>query len=117
MLWNNDSFCPLVVASMLAILLMMVIAMLYLVSICPNNAALYLSVLGGLSTVVAIISFMVIVVDAHKIGATSVPSAGFLAWYILAALSMDFALAAAMVLTTEEIENNPYLIWNWGEQS
>lgn len=110
--WNNDLFCPMVVGLLLAILLMMVIAMLYLVSICPNNAALYLSVLGGLSTIVAIISFMVIVVDAHKIGATSVPSAGFLAWYILTGLSMDFALASAMVLKIEKMENNPYHIWN-----
>lgn len=110
--WNNDSFGLLVVASMLAILLMMVIAMLYLVSICPNNAALYLSVLGGLSTIVAIISFMVIVVDAHKTGPVSVPSAGFLAWYILCALSMDFALASAIVLKTEKMGDNPYHIWN-----
>lgn len=117
MLWNNDSFCPLVVGLLLVILLLMVIAMLALAENYPNNAALYLSVLGGLSTIVAIISFMVIVVDAHKTGSTSALSTGFLAWYILTALSMDFALAVGMVLKIEKMENNPYCIWNWREQS
>lgn len=110
--WNNDLFGPMVVGLLLVILLLMVLAMLALAENYPNNAALYLSVLGGLSTIVAIISFMVIVVDAHKTGPVSVPSAGFLAWYILCALSMDFALASAIVLTTEKMGDNPYHIWN-----
>lgn len=95
----------------------MVIAMLSLAENYPNNVALYLSVLGGLSTIVAIISFMVIVFDACNTSEISALSTGFLAWYILTALSMDFALAAGMVLKIEKMENNPYCIWNWREQS
>lgn len=100
--WNNDELTTPIVVLLLVVLLLMVIAMLNLAENYPNNAALYLSVLGGLATIIAIVSFMVIIVDAHKTGPVSVPSAGFLAWHILCALSMDFALASAIVLATEK---------------
>lgn len=101
----------------LVILIVLAIAMLYAASIWPNNTALYLSVLGGLAAIVAIISLIVILADACTDGNTAMPDIRFFVWCILAALSMDFAIASAMVLTTEEMENNPYLIWNWGAQS
>lgn len=106
-----------VIGLILVILIVLAIAMFYAASIWPNNTALYLSVLGGLSTIVAIISFMVIVVDACKDSNTAMPEIRFFVWCILVALSGSFTIASAMVLTTEEMANNPYCIWNWGEQS
>ena len=100
----------------LVILMLMALAMFTLADNYPNNTALYLSVLGCLSTIVAIISFIVILADACY-GSTDFPGIGFFVWYILAALSVDFTIAAGMVLTSEKMENNPYCIWNWGEQS
>lgn len=105
------------VGLILVILLVLAIAMFYAASIWPNNTALYLSVLGGLATIVAIISLIVILADACKDGNTEMPYTRFFVWCILAALSMSFAIASAMVVATEEMANNPYCIWNWGEQS
>lgn len=101
----------------LVILMLMALAMFTLADNYPNNTALYLSVLGGLATIVAVISLIVILADACKDGNTAMPTIGFFVWCVLAALSMNFAIASAIVLTTEEMENNPYCIWNWGEQS
>lgn len=107
-----------VIGLMLVILLVLAVVMFHAASIWPNNTALYLSVLGGLATIVAIISWIVILADACKDDSTAMPSIGFFVWYILTALSADFAIAAGMVLTTaEEMKDNPYLIWNWGEQN
>ena len=108
---SDDKVILLLAGLFLVILLVLAIGMFTLAENYPNNTALYLSVLGCLSSIVAIISFIVILADACN-GSTDFPGIGFFVWYILAALSVDFAIAAGMVLTSEKMENNPYLIWN-----
>lgn len=114
---SDDKVIPLLMGLFLVILLVLAIGMFTLADNYPNNTALYLSVLGGLATIVAIISLIVILADACKDGNTEMPDIRFFVWCILAALSTSFAIASAMVVATEEMANNPYCIWNWGEQS
>lgn len=117
MLEDVDEFITMSVVLILLGVLVLIIAMLYLTCCCPNNTALYLSVLVGLSLVTAIIASTVTIVTVCKNDGAPVCSPGFLAWWVLAILSLSFTIASAAVLPTEELENNPYLIWNWGEQS
>ena len=107
----------LTVALIVAVTMVLIIAMLYFASSYPNNAALYLSVLGGLSAIIVIIGLPVIVADVNKTYDISELGPGFLARWLLVVLSIDFAIASTLVLTTEKLENNPYSIWNRGEQN
>lgn len=86
-----------------------------LACMCPNNTALYLSVLVWPAGLLAIISAVITAISASKNGATW-SLKGFVAWWVLAILSSGFTVAAIAVFDVADVlVDNPYLIWNWRE--
>lgn len=80
--------------------------------ICPNNTALYLSVLVWPAGLIAIISAIITAVSTCKNGVTW-SLKGFVAWWVLVVLSSGFTVAAIAVFDTADVlADNQYLIWN-----
>ena len=80
--------------------------------VCPNNTALYLSVLVWPAGLLTIISAIITAVSTCKRGATW-SLKGFVAWWALAILSSGFMIAAIAVLDAADgLADNPHLIWN-----
>ena len=80
--------------------------------VCPNNTALYLSVLVWPAGLLAIISAIITAVSTCKNGVKWALK-GFVAWWVLAVLSSSFMIAAIAVLDVADgLADNPHLIWN-----
>lgn len=78
----------------------------------PNNTALYLSVLVWPAGLLAIISAIITAVSTCKNG-VKWSLKGFVAWWVLAILSIGFVIAAIAVLDVADVlVDNPYLLWN-----